>query len=105
EVARGAAERGALARGTGVGEQRALLRPGRTGAGAAPQQGAGAGVRVGQRGAPHLASVPRPGAGPGAGEGGAVSAHTSQERQALALALRQSCELRQSWGAPFGAWL
>src|SRR5690606_32766612 len=47
------------------------------------------------------------GAGPGAGEGGAVSARTPQQRQALALALalRQSCELRQSWGAPFGAWL
>jgi len=34
-----------------------------------------------------------------------VSARTPQERTALALALRQSCELRQSWGAPFGAWL
>jgi len=34
-----------------------------------------------------------------------VSAPTSQQRLALALALRQSCELRQSWGAPFSAWL
>ena len=33
-----------------------------------------------------------------------MSARTS-ERLALALALRQSCELRQSWGAPFSAWL
>ena len=34
-----------------------------------------------------------------------MNARTSQERTALALALRQSCELRQSWGAPFSAWL
>lgn len=34
-----------------------------------------------------------------------MSARTSQERTALALALRQNCELRQSWGAPFSAWL
>ena len=34
-----------------------------------------------------------------------MSARTPQERTALALALRQSCELRQSWGAPFSAWL
>lgn len=34
-----------------------------------------------------------------------MSARTSQQRLALALALRQSCELRQSWGAPFSVWL
>ena len=34
-----------------------------------------------------------------------MNVRTSQERTALALALRQNCELRQSWGAPFSAWL
>ena len=34
-----------------------------------------------------------------------MSARTPQERTALALALRQHCELRKSWGAPFSVWL
>src|SRR5690606_9147599 len=122
-VARGAAERGEVARGAeaqqgaGMGGQRGRvaavagrpvrLRIGHTGAGAAPRQGAGAADRVEQRRATHLAPVLRAGAGAGAGagEGGAVNARTSQQRLALALALRQSCELRQSWGAPFSVWL